>query len=475
MDEKKHIDRLFQEKLKDFEVIPDPAVWKNIESQLTKKKRRIVPFWIRIGSAAAVLLFLISGGIWVFNFENQNKNIQTEEVVPEVEEKIDENKNTSNSNQQEITLQNPKNREEKNKLIKGSSVTNKTDIVLTNKNRLNDQTTSKQVQNQKLINAHQEKLTNKNDTKSSLEVATKVKDENTSGKGELLQLQLENSDEKAVASKNPKKLESLENQKDINQVIEKNKEPPVVDDNQIQEKKWSVGTMVAPVYFNTLSEGSPIDASLAQNNKSTNTSISYGVKVNYKINNRFSIQSGISSVDLDYSTNNVTIQLASSNALTGSTNIDTNIKEVGVVAFSANSAISQNLELAAPQQRGFTNISGDLDQSLSYIEIPLEAKYNLLKRKVGLNVVGGLSTYVLYKNGVFLSNQSGTTTLGEASNINDINFSGNVGLDLDYKINKKLFINVSPMFKYQFNTFSKNDGGFQPYYLGVYSGLNFRF
>jgi len=31
------------------------------------------------------------------------------------------------------------------------------------------------------------------------------------------------------------------------------------------------------------------------------------------------------------------------------------------------------------------------------------------------------------------------------------------------------------MFKYQLNTFSKNDGGFKPYYLGVYTGLNFRF
>jgi hypothetical protein len=31
------------------------------------------------------------------------------------------------------------------------------------------------------------------------------------------------------------------------------------------------------------------------------------------------------------------------------------------------------------------------------------------------------------------------------------------------------------MFKYQFNTYSNNAGNFQPYYFGVYSGLNYRF
>jgi len=29
MGDKKHIDRIFQEKLKDFEVFPDAEVWKN--------------------------------------------------------------------------------------------------------------------------------------------------------------------------------------------------------------------------------------------------------------------------------------------------------------------------------------------------------------------------------------------------------------------------------------------------------------
>lgn len=76
---------------------------------------------------------------------------------------------------------------------------------------------------------------------------------------------------------------------------------------------------------------------------------------------------------------------------------------------------------------------------MSYIEIPMEARYSLVQQKFGVNVVGGLSTYILYKNGITILNANGSTDLGEASNINNVNFSGNLGLDFDYKINKNYF------------------------------------
>ena len=56
MNEKKNIDRLFQEKFKDFEVSPPDFVWENIQEALQeKKKRRVVPLWIRLSGVAAVL------------------------------------------------------------------------------------------------------------------------------------------------------------------------------------------------------------------------------------------------------------------------------------------------------------------------------------------------------------------------------------------------------------------------------------
>lgn len=88
MSERKNIDRLFQEKFKDFEAIPPQDAWANIEAKLdNKKKRRVIPFWWRLSGVAAVFLigFLISKSIY------DDNGIQTENAVV----------NESNSNSKE--------------------------------------------------------------------------------------------------------------------------------------------------------------------------------------------------------------------------------------------------------------------------------------------------------------------------------------------------------------------------------------
>ncbi len=67
MSEKKSIDRLFQEKFKDFEVNPPEDAWAVIEARLDgKKRRRLIPFWWKLGGIAAVFLigFLVSKSIY---------------------------------------------------------------------------------------------------------------------------------------------------------------------------------------------------------------------------------------------------------------------------------------------------------------------------------------------------------------------------------------------------------------------------
>lgn len=57
MSERKNIDRLFQEKFKDFEAEPSEQSWKNIEARLNKKKnRKVIPFWFKLSGIAAALL-----------------------------------------------------------------------------------------------------------------------------------------------------------------------------------------------------------------------------------------------------------------------------------------------------------------------------------------------------------------------------------------------------------------------------------
>ena len=54
MKENKNIERLFQEKFKDFEALPPEESWDIIANRLNKKKKRIVPLWFQLSGIAGV-------------------------------------------------------------------------------------------------------------------------------------------------------------------------------------------------------------------------------------------------------------------------------------------------------------------------------------------------------------------------------------------------------------------------------------
>jgi len=72
---KHNLDKLFQEKFKDLDTLPDASVWESIEASLDKKKkkRRVVPMWWSLGGVAAALVI----GLLVFNPFGKTTNQDT--------------------------------------------------------------------------------------------------------------------------------------------------------------------------------------------------------------------------------------------------------------------------------------------------------------------------------------------------------------------------------------------------------------
>lgn len=240
-----------------------------------------------------------------------------------------------------------------------------------------------------------------------------------------------------------------------------NKEVPI---KEITESKFSVATIFAPIYFNSFGEGSGIDAQFKDNASYGNTSYSYGVKVAYQLTNKFSLQSGVNLINLDLTTNNIYVTPG--------------VAIVGFSNLSANPFLARSSDISTSKENALNSDNssgGSINQVFGYVEIPVEVKYSVTDGKFGINLVGGFSTLLLNSDEVFVETNSFTQSLGSSNNLRSINFSGNIGLDVDYSIYKNLFINVSPMFKVQTSTFSKNSGSIQPYYLGVYTGLNYKF
>ena len=79
MKNKKNIDRLFQERFKDFETEPNAQTWANIQAGLSEKKkeRKIIPLWLKYtGIAAAFVLgFFAINTTFKSNTKIQRKKI----------------------------------------------------------------------------------------------------------------------------------------------------------------------------------------------------------------------------------------------------------------------------------------------------------------------------------------------------------------------------------------------------------------
>jgi len=112
MKDKKHIDRLFQEKLKNFEATPNDAVWERISAQLGEEggESKVIPIWWRIGGIAAGLLLLITIGYSIINNTTTSPGEVPIEIVDtntatESDSTVDDGQNKEATNTDEISIE----------------------------------------------------------------------------------------------------------------------------------------------------------------------------------------------------------------------------------------------------------------------------------------------------------------------------------------------------------------------------------
>ena len=418
MIERKNIDRVFQENFKDLEIEPGKKVWENIEVSLNENHyKKTISLWQRLSGVAMIIVLFLTGGIWYTNSNTERSSVN----------RISNTDNNNFNNDNVIPINKPIEKTQ-DRLVQKS---------VTKKNILGKKKTPVFVKN-----PNNEVIVTTTDISSVYE----------------------NIEDKYIVDKNDF-IDALRSDQHIITQMDSDKE---FIEKKSNDKKWSVGPTVSPIYYNSLQGGSPINDNLSNNKTTTDDALSYGIKINYQLTKKINLQSGVNKVEMAYNTRDVNAFISSDkNAVT-----NTNTNKPGVILTPV---INPSGGLSDVSRVSKSGAKGDINQSLEYFELPIEMKYNLYDNKLGFNVVGGISTYFLTSNTVSFISQNQITDLGGANNLNTINFSGNLGVDLDYKISKSWYFNVTPMFKYQFNTYSNNSGNFKPYYLGVYSGLNFKF
>lgn len=534
---KKKLDELFQEKFNDFEQLPDDKVWKAIEASLDKKKRRVIPLWWKLGGVAAVLaigLFAINP---FANSTDENPSVV--DVEQHDSDSLERNNtkpakilDLSDADETELTEANSQDIGEDtangdaDNPSKDTGSEPKKDVALSPGIKSKKKMQYTATQNEKFTKIDPKASTritdvpdhksnkdftpkdnlehlkenvqesvaeqvsaNKSITDQSVEETIVQQGDNSNSiKNENGSLR-ETTEERTIARNDIEQNEAKVNEGAVEDETKKsifdeiNKQEEAVIAESEPRKRWSAGPSVAPVYFDAFGEGSPVHSILVPNSKSGETNLSYGLLVAYEISDRLSIRSGLHKVGYGYETGDIEFSSSLDGAITDQmNNIDyaATARTLVVKSKAGSTAVSVN-ESANDQAfnlEGANNSfarDGTMSQQFGYLEVPLELNYALVDRKVGINLIGGFSSLFLVNNSVSLTSGNQTTEMGEANNMNNLNFSTNIGLGIDYNFTPKVKLNIEPLFKYQLNTFSEVDGTFNPFSIGIYSGLSFKF
>lgn len=439
----KNIDKLFQEKLNNLEVTPNERVWNSIESKLQNKKRRVIPFWWYAGGAAAIFLL----GLFFLpttNIDNSFDNNDSKIIITETPKEV---KKTILVSKKDTLKQNKKIKE--TILVADETVPKKS--IQKRRNTFKEKGETKKLVSTK--KAMEKIFLGDNSTKKTTKIEKNIQKKNTVTKVQTSDKKFnhlkKNESKKIDFTKAIKKTDSIFSTSDL-------------------KKRWSIAPTFAVLSSNSFSKSSPINQNLSSSTRGQN-SVSYGVQVNYKLNSKWTIQSGIHVLETRFRNNNVVIGVITNSV---NSNIIFNNQNSKVLE---NNAIANNTDLVSNSFARLNTLSGDLSQNYGYIEIPVEIKYSFYNtKKFNTEIVGGFSSLFLTQNKIDISSQF-ISTSGLANNLNALNFSGNLGFDFNYLINNHWSFNLNPMFKAQLNTFSQRSNGFRPFNVGIYTGLKYRF
>ena len=506
MKEQKNIERLFQEKFKDFEVAPPEMAWETIEVRLNekKKKKRVIPFWFKASGIAASLIV----GFYIYSLftntseidlkideknividEKNNSNQKQNDLNP-IEEKqnsihkikeensvLTEINNTTNSSNEAENKDENRTATFKNKKVNNSLFKKENALLISSNNEEEIKKTTNKFSQQSIesttINKSVLAESNRKESKintSTLEKNTvdfeKINKINNDKNSSITVEKTTNSitqDSSLIAkiSEEVNALEQLLKEKEVGKnVEEKEKE---------MQNKWAISSNASPVYFNSSAKNSTLDSKFDSNKKGYNSNISYGVGVSFVINNRLSIRTGIST--LNFSSNTKDISFYQRNNPSEINNLSRNQRGNLINIENKNSGL---------QEVGFNGselikYTGELSQQLGYLEVPFELSYKVIDKKFSVDVIGGMSTLFLNNNSVSIVSNQMEMEIGSATNLSSIHYSTNLGMGFSYSFLKSFQANVNPMFKYQINTFTDNSNTIKPYFVGVYSGISYKF
>lgn len=494
MKEDKQLDELFRSSLDSFEMKPPAYVWDGIVEKQAAANRKKRMLWIRVGAVAAALLLAFVTGVLVTQEGSEDLRLTT--PLAEVPSSVE---TTEINNRSDEIAQNESPESEAEPV---ESNAGRSEIILAEAKQESDVQLSSE---EELVSFEQEFV-----QQESAPVETT--DESVPGSSSALLAALKSAlgNEAPDAELETSKIEASQNDEltaNDRQIIEKNLLAMSTDKKSASkngDRAWSVGANFAPGMSNSNTQySSSYRSSMNQASTKGSLQLGGGLSASVRGKGRWSFQAGVGYSRMSQETANspsgrhadAMLDLPSTGAGNGSGNSFDSFSQIGTAEGNtavvngpagrivmsevpANTVVADFDAVGSSESRTLMMSGTEFEQVFGFIEIPLMARYDLLKldQSFSMQLMGGITPRILVGNSAYMDNGSGRTSIGETEDLRTVNYSTSLGLGLGYQIAPNLQLRMEPQFNYYLVSFSTNsDISYKPYSFGLNTGISITF
>jgi hypothetical protein len=254
-------------------------------------------------------------------------------------------------------------------------------------------------------------------------------------------------------------------------------------------QRWSIAAMASPAYYSSYSTVSSDVANQLKDAEQPMNSYTGGVSFAYKMNKRFSIQSGLYYSSLSQSIDGISsfggfqrfdFSKGDNNfeVLTSRGTIYTKNSDVFLSASTHSERLVTNYtkDVFDPVKANLQYFNNTLRQNFSYVELPILLRYKIIDKAIDVNIIGGVSYNMLVSNSVYTMVDGSKYSIGETEDLNTLTVSSSLGMGMEYSLSEKFSLNIEPTVRYYLNPFSSSTStSTHPYSFGIFSGVSYKF
>ena len=475
LEENKNIDRLFREKLGEYEKTPPMYIWTNIQGKLNthRKERRIAI--LKTASVAAAIIVAFLAGWWMTGSENkgsipQNNVAVQRSIINNVAPSANENSAGGDELAVNTDQDTPGTTGSTTKVTRSSS-SNLSSLATFAANTSfigNNHSTAKNPGELVLFNTEKEFL---DELHHNFKMVKKLTDWIVSVR--------KDKDTPTELNTNAIALNQF-SRTTTDKSATRTMNNPVRNNG-----RWIIKAEFAPVFNNQAQNNGQGGNLMYTNSQSykpqestTENTFSGGMIAGYKVSKRLIIKSGFAYNNIRQTTRNVDFMGANPlyNVAANATIASTPVGQVNLdkMANSRTDAIlSSSSSLNYASKNSVENV---LKQDIGFIEIPLQATYKLIDKKIAVGLTGGISTNILVGNKAILSENGENISTGETSNMRNVVYSGSIGFEVGYEITNRITLTVEPRLKHFVNSISTSKSvNYKPSQMAIVTGLTYSF